>query len=250
MKNRVKAMTREDRTAIGLWISIEDPNVIEVLSRVGFDFFMFDCEHSPLSIEKTQALMMAMEGSDTVPMVRVPSNDRADIQKVLDAGAHGVMIPLVNSKMEAIDAVSYCRYPPEGIRGIGPWRAARFDREYLETANDEVMVILQVETKMAVENLDEILSVRGVDCIFIGPSDLSGSLGLIGEKDRLRHPRNLEAVERVVEAARRAKLPVATTMLHPPGVLVEQGYDLVLAAHDLQLLKGGAVELLNSLLQR
>jgi len=250
MMNKVKEMTRKGQTAIGLWISIDDPHVVEILSMTGYDFFMFDCEHSPMSIEKMQDLLISMRMSDTVPMVRVPSSERAFIQKALDAGAQGIMIPLVNSSQDAIDVVKKCRYPPAGVRGIGPWSAARHDDKYLETANDEVMVITQIETKEAVDNLDEILSVEGIDCIFIGPSDLSGSLGLIGEKDRLRHPKNIEAVDTIVKACRNAKIPVATTALYPAKKLVEQGYDMVLAAHDVQLLKSAAIELRDSLKTR
>jgi len=248
MRNRVKAMIREGKTAIGIWISIGHPDVTEILSRVGFDFFMLDLEHGPLSIETTQTLMMAMNGSDTVPMIRVAFNDPVLIKRALDIGAYGLLIPLINSKEEAINAVRYCKYPPEGIRGIAPRRAGRFDPKYVETANDEIMIIPQIETGQAVDNIDEILSVKGIDCIFIGPSDLSGSLGLIGQPDRLRHPKNLEAIERIREAARRAKVPVATTSsLYPAKKLMEQGYNMVLSGSDSGFLQRGAVELLKSL---
>jgi 4-hydroxy-2-oxoheptanedioate aldolase len=110
------------------------------------------------------------------------------------------------------------------------------------------MIIPQIETVEAVENIDEILSVKGIDCIFIGPSDLSGSLGLIDQPDRLRHPKNLEAIDRVVKAARKAGVPVATTSsLHPAKKLIEQGYNMVLAGGDSGFLQRGAVELIRSL---
>jgi len=248
MRNRVKEMVREGRTAIGIWISIGNPDVTEILSRAGFDFFMFDLEHGPLSIETTQTLMMAMNGSETVPMIRVAFNDPVLIKRALDIGAYGLLIPLVNTRGEAMKAVRYCKYPPEVVRGIAPRRAARFDPKYVETANEEIMIIPQIETAQAVENIDEILSVKGIDCIFIGPSDLSGSLGLIGQPDRLRHPKNLEAIERIVGAARKAKVPVATTSsLYPAKKLVEQGYNMVLAGSDTGFLTRGAEELLRSL---
>jgi 2-keto-3-deoxy-L-rhamnonate aldolase RhmA len=192
--------------------------------------------------------MAAMNGSDTLPMVRVASNDPVIIKRVLDIGAYGVLIPLVNSAQEAMNAVRYCKYPPEGVRGVAPRRVAWFDPRYLETANEEIMVIPQIETAQAAENVDEILSVKGIDCIFIGPSDLSGSLGLIGQPDRLRHPKNLETIDRVVKAARRARIPVATTStLYPANKLVEQGYNMILAGSDVGFLRNGANELLKSL---
>lgn len=241
-------MIREGKQAIGIWVSIGHPDVTEMLSRVGFDFFMFDNEHGPMSVETTQTLMMAMNGSDTVPMIRVAFNGPVLIKQALDIGAYGLLIPLVNTKEEAINTVRYRKYPPEGVRGIAPRRAGRFDPKYIETANDEVMIIPQIETIQAVNNIDEILSVKGIDCIFIGPTDLSGSLGLIGQPDRLRHPKNLEAIERIREAARKAKVPVSTTSsLYPAKKLMDQGYDLIISGSDGGFLTRGARELLQSL---
>jgi len=248
LKNRVKAMIKEGKTAIGIWISIGHPDVTEILSRVGFDFFMIDTEHGPLSIETVQTLMMTMNGSDTVPFVRVANNDPVLIKRALDIGAYGLLIPLVNNKQEAINAVRNCKYPPEGIRGIAPRRAARFDPDYLKTANDEIMIIVQIETAEAVKNIDEILTVEGIDSVFIGPSDLSGSLGLVKEPDRLHHPKTLEAIDRVFKAAKRAGMPVATTStLYPAKKLVELGYNPVFAGYDTGFLLNGANELLKSL---
>jgi len=241
-------MIKEGKTAVGIWISIGHPDVTEMLSRVGFDFFMIDLEHGPLSVETAQTLMMTMNGSDTVPFVRVANNDPVLIKRVLDIGAYGVLIPLVNSKQEAINAVRNCKYPPEGIRGIAPRRAARFDPDYLKTANDEIMIIPQIETAEAVNNIDEILSVRGIDAIFVGPSDLSGSLGLIKEPDRLHHPKTLEAIDRVIKAARKAGVPVSTTStLYPAKKLVEMNYNPVLAGYDTGFLLNGAIDLLKTL---
>ncbi len=142
-------------------------------------------------------MMMAMNGSSCTPIVRVQWNDPVIIKRVLDIGAYGVLVPWVNRKEEAEAAVQACKYPPEGIRGWGPRRAERFDPDYRATANDEVLVSVQIETQKAVDNLDEIASVEGVDALFIGPYDLSNNMGF-GIPPQWDNPRFLGAIEAVI----------------------------------------------------
>ncbi|MFQ6053888.1 MAG: HpcH/HpaI aldolase/citrate lyase family protein, partial [Candidatus Bathyarchaeia archaeon] len=139
-------------------------------------------------------------GTSCTPIVRPQWNDLVVIKRVLDLGAHGVLVPWVNTKEEAERAVEACRYPPEGVRGWGPRRAEMFDPEYFETANEEILVAVQIETEKALGNLDGILSVEGVDACYIGPWDLSCSLGF-GVPPRWDEPRYLEALDRVLQAA-------------------------------------------------
>ena len=146
---------------------------------MGFDYFVFDTEHSPLNIYQTQTFMHAMRGDATSPIVRVWWNDIVAIKRALDIGAQGVLVPWINDKKAAELAVKATRYAPDGLRGCGPRRASLFDPEYLETADDEIIVICQIETREAVDNIEEIASVEGVDVTYIGPSDLSASFGKI-----------------------------------------------------------------------
>jgi len=177
MKNLLKEKLGKGEAVIGTFVGLGHPDVTERLSRVGFDWLLLDAEHGPLGLETLQGMMQAMNGSGCTPIVRPQWNDFVLIKRILDIGAHGVLIPWVNTKEEAEAAVKACRYPPEGIRGLGPRRASLFDPEYHATANREILVSVQIETKKALENLDEILSVEGVDAGYIGPYDLSSNLG-------------------------------------------------------------------------
>jgi 2-keto-3-deoxy-L-rhamnonate aldolase RhmA len=151
-------------------------------------------------------MMQAMNGSGCTPIVRPQWNDFVVIKRALDIGAHGVLVPWVNSMEEAEAAVRACRYPPEGIRGYGPRRAELFDPDYYETANREVLVTVQVETGEALENLEEILAVEGIDACFVGPYDLSSNMGL-GIPPKFDHPDFVRAMDRVIEASEASGKP-------------------------------------------
>jgi len=181
-------------------VGLGHPDVTERLSRMGFDWLLLDAEHGPLSFETIQRMMQAMSGTGCTPIVRPQWNDFVVVKRVLDIGAHGVLIPWVNDGREAKAAVSACRYPPDGIRGWGPRRASLFDPDYYATANEEILVSVQIETRKALDNLDEILSVDGVDACYIGPWDLSNNLGF-GVPPKWEDSRYLEAFDRVLEAA-------------------------------------------------
>jgi len=201
MKNTVKAKLKAGETSVGAWVSVGHPDVSEALANVGFDWIVFDMEHCPLDIGTIQTLMQSMSYTrECVPIVRVAWNDIVLIKRALDIGAHGLIIPWVNTREEAVNAVRYCKYPPEGVRGFGPRRAAMFDSDYVKTANKELLVAVQIETETAIRNLDEIVSVEGVDACFVGPWDLSMSMGIFEEWG---HPRLRDAFERVVKACGR-----------------------------------------------
>ncbi len=199
MRNELKAKIRGGKPVVGAFVGIGHPDVTETLSHAGFDWLLLDGEHSPIGFETMQVMLMAMNGSGCTPIIRVQWNDPVVIKRVLDIGAYGVMVPWVNCKEDAEAAVQACRYPPEGIRGWGPRRAARFDPDYRATANDEVLVSVQIETQKAIDNLDEIASVDGVDALFIGPYDLSNNMG-IGVPPQWDNPRFLGALEAVIDA--------------------------------------------------
>ena len=200
MKNPLKKRLQSGGIVIGTFVGLGHPDVTEWLSRIGFDWLLLDAEHGPLGFETLQRMMQSMNGTSCVPIVRPQWNDLVVIKRVLDIGAYGVLVPWVESKQEAEYAVRACRYPPQGIRGYGPRRAAMFDPTYYETANREILVAVQIETKKAVMNLDEILSVDGIDACFIGPNDLSSNLGF-GVPPKWDEPQFLEAFDRVLQAA-------------------------------------------------
>jgi len=188
MTNPVKSKLKSGQRTIGGFLQTISPVAAEIMSQSGFDWLIVDLEHAPGDFANLQAQLQAMNGSGVVPFARAPWNDAVAIKKILDTGVMGVLIPYVNTRGEAEAAVAACKYPPQGIRGVaGSPRAAGYTgnvMEYLTSANAEVIVMIAVETAEAVENLDEILTVDGLDGIFIGPMDLASSLGYLGDAAR------------------------------------------------------------------
>jgi 2-keto-3-deoxy-L-rhamnonate aldolase RhmA len=205
LKNILKEKLKKGQEVIGTFVTLPHPDVTEVLSRMGFDWLLIDGEHAVTGLEMMTTMMQAMNGSSCTPVVRPQWNETVIIKRILDIGAHGLLIPWVNNREQAEAAVRACKYPPKGLRGYGPRRAALFDPDYMYTANDEIMVIVQIETREAVKNVDEILAVDGVDACYVGPFDLSLSYGaVLPEWD---NPEYLAAFDRVLEAARKAGKP-------------------------------------------
>ena len=206
MKNPLKEKLKKGEAVIGTFVSIGHPDITERISRLGFDWLVLDSEHGTLSYETMKGMMQSMGGSSCIPIVRPQWNDFVVIKRVLDIGAYGVLVPWVNSKEEAEMAVRACKYPPEGIRGFAGRRAQKFDPDYFKTANDEILIAVQVETPKAIENLGEILSVPGVDVCYVGPSDLSCNLGF-GMPPKWNEPRYLEAFDQVLAIAKQCGKP-------------------------------------------
>lgn len=202
MKNPLKQKVKAGESVIGTFVEIGHPDITEWLSRMGFDWILLDAEHGPLSFETMQAMMQSMQGTGCVPIVRPQWNDPVQIKRVLDIGAWGVLVPWVNTRQEAEAVVRACKYPPEGLRGYGPRRVAMLDPEYYSTANDQLLISVQIETQTALDNLDDILSVDGIDACYVGPYDLSCSLGF-GIPPKWDEPKYLAAFDRVLSAARR-----------------------------------------------
>ncbi len=205
MKNLLKEKLSRGDEVIGTFVTLPHPDVTEMLSRTGFDWLLIDSEHAVTGLETMTAMMQAMNGTDCTPIVRPEWNDIVVIKRILDIGAHGVLVPWVNTREEAEYAVEACKYPPLGLRGYGPRRAKMLDPDYMQTANDEIMIIVQIETRDAVKNIDEILSVDGIDACYIGPNDLCLSYGNI--PPHWDNPEYLEAFDTVLEAADKARKP-------------------------------------------
>jgi 4-hydroxy-2-oxoheptanedioate aldolase len=195
-------------------------------------------------------MLQAISTTETTPIVRVPWNDPGIIMKMLDAGAYGIIVPLVNSRADAETAVAACRYPPQGIRSFGPARAVYYaGLDYFAYANQEVCCIPQIETATAVENLDAILSVPGVDAVYIGPMDLSISLGLPPQMDS-DVPAYAEARQRILEACRRHSVaPGIHTSASAAPKRIAEGFRMVMVVSDLGALSRAVAEDLRSVRQ-
>jgi 4-hydroxy-2-oxoheptanedioate aldolase len=183
-KNQFKSALKSNQPQIGLWSSLSSAYTVEVIAGAGFDWILLDSEHSPADLENLLTQLQAAAPYPGHAVVRVPWNDMVTIKRTLDVGAQSLLIPYVSTAAEARDAVSYTRYPPAGVRGVaGTTRATRFGRvkDYAKRAHEEICVLVQVETQGALDNIEAICAVEGVDGVFIGPADLHASLGYTGE---------------------------------------------------------------------
>jgi len=229
----VKRLWREGKPALGGWLTIPSSFSAELMARQGFDWLCIDMQHGVIDYQAAVEMLTGISTTEAVPFVRVPWNEPGIIMKALDAGAFGVIVPLVNSRPEAEAAVAACRYPPAGVRSYGPIRAAYAAGPYDPArANDEVCCIVMIETVRALDHLDDILSVPGVDAAYIGPSDLSLSLGLPPAYWH-EEPSFQEARRRVVDACVRHNVVPGThgTAALAPKNLAD-GFRMVLVSSD------------------
>lgn len=183
-QNAFKRALKAGRAQIGLWSSLSSNYTVEVIAGAGFDWILLDTEHSPNDLESVLSQLQAAAPYPTHPVVRVAWNDMVLIKRMLDIGAQSLLVPYVSTPEEAAAAVSYVRYPPAGVRGVaGTTRASRFGRvkDYARRAHEEICLLVQVETQRALDNLEAICAVDGIDGVFIGPADLHASLGYPGE---------------------------------------------------------------------
>ncbi|MGR3662164.1 MAG: HpcH/HpaI aldolase family protein [Paracoccaceae bacterium] len=241
-RNNFKHALAEGRQQIGLWCSLPEPYVVEFLAHTGFDWLLIDSEHTPTDLRTIGTQIAVARDSNTTLIVRPPVNDPVVIKQYLDIGAQTLLLPMVNSAEEARAAVAAMRYPPTGVRGVaGTTRASRFGliSDYHKNAHKELCLLVQVETKAALEELEAIAAVDGVDGIFIGPSDLAASLGFPG------NPYAPEVVSTIVTTIQRIR---ATGK--PAGILafdeeylhacIAQGTTFTAVGGDIALLIGGA----------
>ena len=197
--NKLKRDLKAGKVCYGATITMSNPVVAEIMSHLEYEWLWFEMEHTAMSYESVLAMLQATNGSDVSTIVRVPWNDKTLIKRVLDTGPDGIIIPLVRTKQDAVKAM---KYPPVGERGAGLGRAQCYglhSGEYMATANDEIMTILMIEHIDAVNNIEEILSVSGVDSVMIGALDLSGSMGILGQMDE---PKLEEAIQKVLMACK------------------------------------------------
>jgi 2-keto-3-deoxy-L-rhamnonate aldolase RhmA len=237
---KLKKAIRDGRVLCGMSISTPVPSFLEIVGYSGFDFVYVDTEHSTISLESLSNMIVASELSGLSTLVRVPENEPTIVRKTLEVGAEGVIVPHVNRRRDAEKAVSYTRFPPVGVRGFaGSVRSSNFNvpslsmSEYTRRSNEGVTVVVQIEEEEAVRNIDEILDVKGVDAILLGPSDLSLSVGVPGQ---FQNPELVRTIDEVLAAAKKKNVPAMCTVsyvAHPVTVesvklLIEKGLRLLL----------------------
>ncbi|GMV21716.1 MAG: hypothetical protein AMXMBFR57_16650 [Acidimicrobiia bacterium] len=238
----IKDRLRAGNVTTGAWLSLPHVSVGEIVAGAGFDWVVVDTEHTAVDVSEVLPMILAIERRGAVALVRLASNDPVQCKSVMDSGAAGVIVPMVNTRAEAELAVASVKYPPQGIRGVGLARAhgygPGFD-SYMEAANRDSLVIVQIEHIEGVNNIEEIVSVPGLDGTFIGPYDLSASLGLAGQ---LEHPEVVAARQRVLEATRSRGLASGVHVVHPATAEQEmrrriaEGYQFIALSSDMLLL--------------
>lgn len=235
-----------DRPLVGMWVVSGSPIAAEIAAGSGLDLLLIDGEHSANTLESIQLQLQVVAAFPVCPLVRVPFGDAVVIKQVLDLGAQNLIVPMVSSAEQAAALVQAVRYPPQGVRGVGSAlaRSSRWNRvdDYLAQANDSVSLTVQIESAEAVEQADEILAVDGVDAVFVGPADLSASLGLLGQQG---HPTVVSTVERVLDAAAAAGKPAGVNAFDPVMAehYLERGASFVLVGADVSLLARASEQL-------
>ena len=237
---KLKMKLAENSTTIGSWITLAHPAIAEIMSKAGFDWLVVDLEHSVITIREAQELIRVIDLCGVTPLVRLSANDGVQIKRVMDAGAHGIIVPMVNNAEDARLAVSSVRYPPFGNRGVGLARAQGYGTgfgEYKKWLENESVVIVQIEHIEAVNNLDAILAVDGVDGFIVGPYDLSASLGIPGQFD---HQLMRDAMNRIIaEGSGSGKVPgihVVEPNIEGFKQRIDQGYRFLAYSIDIRML--------------
>ena len=240
----LKGKFSQNDASIGSWITLGNNGIAEIFANAGFDWLVIDLEHSVISIDQAGDLIRTIDACGVHPLVRLTSNDENQIKRILDAGAHGIVVPNINSAQEAKAAVAATRYPPKGCRGVGLARAQRYGpgfQDYLEWQENGLVVLVQIEHRSALDRLDEIFTVDGVDGFIIGPYDLSCSMGIPGEFD---HPDFKAAMSNILEASARTGCPPGLHCVEPNvsslQKAIDDGFKIIAYSVDIRILDVGA----------
>jgi 2-keto-3-deoxy-L-rhamnonate aldolase RhmA len=247
-KPSFRSRLKQGDTLLGTMVTLPCAAVAEILAYVGFDWLFIDGEHGPLETHDVLAILQAV-GEKIACLVRVPEAAEVPIKKMLDLGADGIIVPQVNTAEQAANVVRWARYAPQGARGVGLARAhgyGRTFREYVAAANDRIVVVVQVEHIQAVDNIEAIVNVPGIDAILLGPYDLSASLGKMGQID---DPLVTAAIDQVTTACQASKMPLGYFGVTASAVqpFIDRGYTLITAGVDTLLLNHAAGQMLKQL---
>ena len=236
----LKDKLQAGRLTLGSWITLGHPAIAEIFAGAGFDWLVVDMEHTTISMEQAGDLIRVIDLSGVAPLVRLTSNDPNQIKRIMDAGAHGIVVPMVNSRQKAEAAVAATRYAPTGVRGVGLARAQKYGaafQEYLAWQKNGPVVIVQIEHKSALTVLEDIFTVKGVDGFIIGPYDLSCSMGIPGE---FEHPEFLDAMETIRSAGQQLEIPGGIHVVEPDKdrleMAIKDGYRFIAYSVDIRML--------------
>jgi 4-hydroxy-2-oxoheptanedioate aldolase len=238
-----QALDAAERPLVGMWVCSGSPLVAEICAGSGLDWLLIDAEHSPNGLESLLAQLQAVSGYSITPLVRPPSGDPVAVKQYLDLGAQNLLVPMVDTAEQATEVARAVSYPPAGIRGVGSAlaRASRWNRveDYLLRARDTVSLFVQIESTQAVQNIEAIVATAGIDGIFVGPSDLAASMGVLGQQD---HPDVIGAALRCIGVANAAGLRVGVNAFAPALArrYLHAGADFILVGADVQLLARGS----------
>jgi 4-hydroxy-2-oxoheptanedioate aldolase len=248
-ENLLRSLWQQDAYAVNGWLSLPATFSAEVMAHQGWDSLTIDLQHGLIDYQSAVGMLQAISSTRTVPLVRVPWLDPAIIMKVLDAGAYGVICPMINSAAEAREFVAACRYPPAGIRSCGPIRANLYaGPDYVENANRTIITMAMIETSAGLGSLEEILSIDGLDAIYVGPSDLALALGYEPQLD----PTEQEVVETIEYILARARKEKIVAGIHTGSTgnaqkMIRQGFQFVTVSSDVRLMITKASEVLEAM---
>ncbi len=247
----LKKKLKNNKISLGCWLTISNPLIPEILAPAGFDWFCIDIEHTSIDLNELLPLIISIENQKITPLIRVGENNPNLIKRVMDIGAHGIIVPNVNSAEEAIQAVKSVKYPPSGFRGVGLYRAQGYGRnfsDYLRWLKKESIVIVQIENIKAVENIDEIFSVKGIDAFLIGPYDLSGSINKPGNFDDDKFKK---MINKILKSAKKYNIPAGFhSVSSDPNEAIKslnKGYKFLAFSLDSILLQNAAVNALEKI---
>ncbi len=245
-ENRLRSLWRNDHAAVNGWLAIPDSFSAEVMAHQGWDTLTIDLQHGLIDAAAMLPMLQAISSTATVPVVRVPWLEPGILMKALDAGAYGVICPMVSTREEAQKLVAYTHYAPRGTRSFGPVRAALYGgADYADAANDTIVTFAMIETAQALDNLDDILSVEGLDAVYIGPSDLSLALGCRPVFDDVDPPVQ-QAIEHILARAKAHGVVAGIHNGNAEGALarVAMGFRFVTVSSDARLLAAGSQQVL------
>ncbi|HEX3842182.1 MAG TPA: aldolase/citrate lyase family protein [Acidimicrobiales bacterium] len=242
--SNLKIKLRNGETLIGSLVSVAEPFIAEVMGAADFDFLIVDTEHCPMSIHQLQTILIALSPTASTIIVRARSGDATDIKQILDIGADGILVPSIADSAQTEAVVAAAKYPPEGIRGFGPRRAARLvggARTYSRIANDEVIVMIMIEQREAVDNLEEILATPGLDAIMVGPSDLAASMGYLND---MENSAVSDAIERVLTECKIHAVPfgIFSGNAKSAGHWISRGGQLATIGGDIPFMDAGIAQ--------
>src|SRR5688572_5547414 len=250
--NYVRQKLKNGEPSLGTWLSLSNTTAAGLMARIGFDWLTVDLEHSPVNFETAAASFAIIAASGNVPLARVPWNTGENIKRVLDSGAYGIVVPMVNTRADAEAAVAAARYAPLGSRSIGgQLHAANFETDastYYAKANNEILVVVMLEQKQAVENADEILSVPGIDAFFIGPNDLHNSYGKAPAFES-NAPEFVEALDHLLAMGNKHNVPAGIHVADARAAQrrIQQGFQFIAVTSEAGMMLSKAAEITKTL---